>query len=552
MFASSFLSFAAAYAAATLAAPTPSAVSPTVQLDNGTFVGTSDGTTDSFLGIKFADAPRFQLPVPVGQYTGVENADTFGPACPQQGSNTASSVLDQLAGVPLASKLQARADVPQSEDCLNLNVYVPAGTNSTARLPVAVWIFGGGFETGSADTVDGSVIVKRSVELGEPVVYVGMNYRVSAFGFIASQEVKAAGVGNIGLEDQRVALQWIQKYITAFGGDPDRVTIWGESAGAISVALQMLTNGGDTGGLFHGAFMQSGAPIPVGDISRGQTEYDQLVQDTSCGNASDTLECLRALPYDTLKQAVDQSPGIISYESLRLSWLPRVDGRFLTDTPQNLVLQGSIAPIPHVSGNVNDEGTVFSLVNSLTVLDDATFRAYMLSNYMDGATESDVGDLFDTLYPDDPTQGSPFDTGILFAIPTQYKRLAAIQGDLVFQAPRRFFVEHTYDRQPTWSFRAYFSKRVPGLPRIGAYHGSDLTNNIYAPGDMTDYLVHFVNHGDPNGAGDNLINWPQYDTETRLQMTFVDDDNAPLVIMNDTYRVDGFNKLTELSLQFPL
>ena len=178
---------------------------------------------------------------------------------------------------------------------------------------------------------------------------------------------------------------------------------WGESAGAISVALQMLTNGGNTSGLFHGAFMQSGAPIPVGDISRGQTEYDQLVQDTSCGNATDTLECLRALPYDTLKQAVDQSPGIISYQvrettfwtdtfvpdhsqSLRLSWLPRVDGRFLTDTPQNLVLQGSIATIPHVSGvsfsllssacfraltcsqNVNDEGTVFSLVNSLTVL----------------------------------------------------------------------------------------------------------------------------------------------------------------------------------------
>nr|VWO95133.1 Carboxylic ester hydrolase (EC [Ganoderma boninense] len=173
----------------------------------------------------------------------------------------------------------------------------------------------------------------------------------------------------------------------------------------------------------------------------------------------------------------------------------------------------------------------------------------MLSNYIDGATESDVGDLFDTDYPDDPTQGSPFGTGILYAIPPQYKRLAAIQGDLVFQAPRRFFVEQTYDRQPTWSF---LSKRAPGLPRLGAYHGSDLTNNIYAPGDMTDYLIHFVNHGDPNGAENNLIDWPQYDTETRPQMTFVDDDDTPLVITNDTYRVNGFNKLTELSFQFPL
>ncbi|PIL23720.1 hypothetical protein GSI_13470 [Ganoderma sinense ZZ0214-1] len=538
MFASSFLSLVAVYVVATLAAPTPSAASPTVQLDNATFVGTSDGTADSFLGIKFADAPRFNLPVPVGPYTGMQTVDAFGPACPQQGSNAVTTLADQLAGNPVASKLQARADVPPSEDCLNLNVYVPAGTNSTARLPVAVWIFGGGFETGSADTVDGGVIVKRSVELGEPVVYVGMNYRVSAFGFIAGQEVKAAGVGNIGLEDQRVALQWIQN--------------WGESAGAISVALQMLTNGGDAGGLFHGAFMQSGAPIPVGDISRGQAEYDQLVQDTSCGNATDTLQCLRALPYDTLKLAVDQSPGIISEQSLRLAWLPRVDGRFLTDTPQNLVLQGSIAPIPHVSGNVNDEGTVFSLVNSMTVLDDTAFRAYMLSNYIDGATESDVGDLFDTDYPDDPTQGSPFGTGTNFSILPQYKRLAAIQGDLVFQAPRRFFVEHTYNRQPTWSF---LSKRKPQstfLAFIGAFHASDVAYNVFAPGDMTDYLVHFVNHGDPNGAGDGLIDWPQYDNNTRQQMTFVDDDDAPLVITNDTYRVDGFNKLTELSLQFPL
>ncbi|KAI1790735.1 carotenoid ester lipase precursor [Ganoderma leucocontextum] len=550
MFAFGFLCFAAAYAAATLAAPTPSAVSPTVQLDNGTFIGTSDGATDAFLGMKFADAPRFNLPVSVGPYTGVKNAIDFGPACPQQGSDTVSSTVDQLSQVvPLASKLQARADLPPSEDCLYLNVWVPAGTNSTSRLPVAVWIFGGGFETGATDSNDGSVIVKRSVELGEPVIYVSMNYRVSAFGFIAGQEVKAAGVGNIGLEDQRVGFRWIQKYITAFGGDPDSVTIWGESAGAISVALHMLTNGGDTEGLFHGAFMQSGAPIPVGDIARGQSDYDQLVQDTSCGDAPDTLECLRALPYDNLKQAVDQSPGIISKQSLRLAWLPRVDGRFLTDTPQNLVLNGSIAPVPHVSGNVNDEGTVFSIVNSLTIWTDAAFRSYMLSNYIDGAAESDVDDLVDTMYPDDPTQGSPFDTGTNYSLFPQYKRLAAIQGDLVFQAPRRFFVEHTYDRQPTWSF---LSKRKPGLDFLGAYHGSDLLDNIYGPGDMTDYLVHFVNHGDPNGAGDNLIDWPRYDTETRQQMTFVDDAHSPLVITNDTYRVDGFNKLTDLSLEFPL
>ncbi|TBU50159.1 carotenoid ester lipase precursor [Dichomitus squalens] len=555
----SFIVLATVYAAAIVAAPAPAAKPPSVRLDSGTFTGVSDGVSDAFLGIKFADAPRFSLPVPVGPYIDEEDAVDFGPACPQQGSTDVRSMVDDPAAGVLVSEWRypIRAKLPPSEDCLNLNVWVPAGTNSTARLPVAVWIFGGGFETGSADTYDGGVIVKRSIELDEPVIYVSMNYRVSAFGFIAGEEVKAEGVGNIGLEDQRVAFKWIQKYITDFGGDPERVTIWGESAGAISVALHMLTNGGDPEGLFHGAFMQSGAPIPVGDIAKGQSEYDQLVQNTPCADIASpkTLECLRTLPFDVLKQAVDKSPGIISKQSLRLAWLPRVDGRFLTDTPQNLVLQGSVARIPHVSGNVNDEGTLFSIINSLTVWTDRGFQSYMRSNYVDGATDDDIGDLFDTLYPNDPSQGSPFDTGTNYSLPPQYKRLAAIQGDLVFQAPRRFFVEHTFDKQPTWSFLSKRTLTIGDsafeLGRFGAAHGSDL-GNVYGPGDMTSYLIHFVNRGDPNGAGDGLIEWPTYDNQTRQQLTFVDDIDTPLNITRDDYRVDGFSKLTELSLRFPL
>ena len=96
----------------------------------------------------------------------------------------------------------------------------------------------------------------------------------------------------------------------------------------------------------------------------------------------------------------------------------------------------------------------------------------MLSNYISGAVESDVGDLFDTLYPDDPTQGSPFDTGTNFSFPPQYKRLAATQGDLVFQAPRCFFVEHTYDRQPTWSFRTCFVRSLCGAEHSQITHCS--------------------------------------------------------------------------------
>lgn len=196
--------------------------------------------------------------------------------------------------------------------------------------------------------------------------------RSPAFGFLASQEVKDAGVGNLGLQDrkklsivlstsgssseflniscytsEREALRWVQKYIGAFGGDPTKVTMfvqllpyhqprfhtciqiltifcftpcslpsysWGESAGAISVALHMLTNGGDTEGLFRGAFMESGSPIPVGDITGGQPYYDDLVERTGCSGSSDTLECLRGVEYQTLLDAVNQSPSIFSYQ----------------------------------------------------------------------------------------------------------------------------------------------------------------------------------------------------------------------------------------------
>ncbi|KAI0710399.1 carotenoid ester lipase precursor [Cerioporus squamosus] len=541
------------------AACTPSRASPVrpmVRLDKATFIGSRKNMTEAYLGITFAEAPRFRLPRLVSHYPkGIHDAGAFGPSCPQHNSMAVRSVVDDLSTGLLVTSLKApwQSGALPSEDCLNLNVWVPIGTESTSRLPVVVWIYGGAFLLGSTQSYDGSIIVQRSMQLGEPVVYVSMNYRVSAFGFLASAEVKDAGVGNIGLEDQRAALKWVQKYITAFGGDPTRVTIWGESAGAISVSLHMLTNGGNPEGLFHGAFMQSGAPIPVGDITHGQAEFDALVANTECDLAADKLDCLRHIPYAVLKTAVDKSPGVISYQSLRLSYLPRRDGRFLVDAPQKLVLNGSVSRIPFVTGSCDDEGTIFSLFNSFIVRDDAHLRDYVLTNYMDGAADTDVGDLFDIQYPNDPARGSPFDTGSKYGF-LQYKRLSAIQGDLVFQAPRRFFLERTSDEQPTWSF---LSKRNKDLSLVGykigflgAAHGSDLSN-IYGPGDMTDYLVHFVNHGNPNGPEDHLLGWPQYSVQSRHQMTFLDGE-FPLMVTSDVYRAEAFQRLTELSLDFPL
>ncbi|KAI0326234.1 carotenoid ester lipase precursor [Cubamyces sp. BRFM 1775] len=520
---------------------------PTVQLDQGTFVGTTDGISNRFLGIPFAKPPvgdlRFNLPVAVDPYTGTHTVTAFGPSCPQQAINL--DLPSQLASDAVDFILNSVYGIvfPSDEDCLTINVVVPAGTQPNAKLPVVAWIFGGGFELGGPSMYDGGVIVSRSVELGEPVIYVSMNYRLSAFGFLASQEVKDAGVGNLGLQDQRLALRWIQKYISAFGGDPTKVTIWGESAGAISVAMHMIANGGNAEGLFRGAFMESGSPIPTGDITHGQGDYDKIVAETGCTGAADTLQCLRGVPYDTLKKAVDASPNIFSPQSLRLAWLPRADGKFLTDAPQQLVQKGSVASVPFVTGDCDDEGTLFSL-STLNITTESGLRAYIVDNYMPALTTEDLDDLM-TLYPADITQGSPFDTGILNALTPEFKRLAAMQGDLVFQAPRRFFLQNRSGKQSTWSF---LSKRLKALPGLGSAHATDILN-IYGGGELADYLINFVNHLNPNGI--TVPSWPKYTTSSPNLLTFLD-GLIPIEITNDDYRVDAINLITELSLEFPL
>ncbi|KAI0029235.1 Alpha/Beta hydrolase protein [Vararia minispora EC-137] len=528
----------------------PRATAPSIKLDNGTFVGATSGNVNKWLGIPFAKPPlgdlRFNLPQPNDPYSGTYTVTSFGKSCPQQAislpivSGLAQEAIDFIANSIFGLVF------PDDEDCLTVNVFTPTGVTSTSKLPVVAWIFGGGFELGSPAMYDGSKIVSRSIQIGQPVVYVSMNYRVSAFGFLASKEVKAAGVGNLGLRDQREALRWIQKYITSFGGDPTKVTIWGESAGAISVAMQMLTNGGNTEGLFRAGFMESGSPIPVGDITNGQPYYDDLVKRTGCTGASDTLQCLRSVDYSTLKNAMDQSPGIFAYQqSLVLAWLPRADGDFLPDAPQKLVEQGSVANIPFITGDCDDEGTLFSL-STLNITTDAQLQKYINDYFLPKASAADVAKILGA-YPADITQGSPFGTSVLNSITPQFKRIAAMQGDLVFNAPRRFFLQQRSGKQNTWSF---LSKRLKALPVLGSTHFTDILN-VYGGGEMADYLIRFAVNLDPNGG--NLLTWPKYTTASPNLMTFQDGlFEAPLTITQDTFRTQGFNVLTNLSLAYPI
>ena len=203
-------------------------------------------------------------------------------ACPQfffsiDERNIPTNVLGTILNLPL---LQTVTNA--GEDCLTVNVQRPAGTKADAKLPVLFWIFGGGFELGSTAMYDGASLVAESVAQGKPIVFVAVNYRVGGFGFMPGKEVLEDGSANLGLLDQRLGLQWVADNIAAFGGDPEKVTIWGESAGAISVLDQMMLYDGDNSykgkPLFRAGIMNSGSIVPADpvDCPKGQAIYDRV------------------------------------------------------------------------------------------------------------------------------------------------------------------------------------------------------------------------------------------------------------------------------------
>ncbi|CAE6454702.1 unnamed protein product [Rhizoctonia solani] len=252
---------------------------------------------DTFFSIPYAKPPvgasRFKPPqawTPSSSKTLV-NATVDGPICIQSAPIDYSVV---------------------SEDCLHLSLWRP--NNITAKLPVMVWIYGGGFLNGSTLGYPGEGILNTAFQLGKPVVYVAMNYRLGIYGFPPGKQSEAAGALNLGLKDQRLALEWVKKNIGLFGGDPDRVMIFGESAGAMSVAYQMMYKDGKHGGVFRTALMESGAPstyaaLPASYPPR-QAAYDFIANATGC--SPNNFECLRNANGDKLRQA--------NYDVFQVRW----------------------------------------------------------------------------------------------------------------------------------------------------------------------------------------------------------------------------------------
>ncbi|PCH36159.1 sterol esterase [Wolfiporia cocos MD-104 SS10] len=543
--------------------PAPPLDSPTISLSYGAIQGSTLGDVSSFLGIPYAQPPlgdlRFAPPQPPQAFDGIRQANKFGPACPQQNA-TFPRVLPFDVSIPMYAE-------SMSEDCLFINVYKPAAARSHDKLPVIFWIYGGAFEFGDAALYPGTALVQRSIDLGEPVIFVSHNYRLNAFGFLASQEVADVGHTNIGLRDQRLALEWVQQHISAFGGDSSKVTIWGNSAGSWSVGFHMILNGGDNQGLFRGAIMESGSPPALQNYTDAQPYYDALIEHVGCTEELDTLACLRHAPYHKIMAGVNVTPDLASYQSLDLAWQPRLDGDMLVRNPMRTVQMGLYSKVPLISGVTGDEGTLFALGNT-NITTDEQFLEYVHSTYIPAATASDLEEV-SKAYPSNPDKGSPFGTGDLYALTPQFKRIAAFTGDWVLVAPHRFWIEQMSKTQDAW---VYLFNRMKSTPFLGSAHCSDVTEffgdrDIFPFGSdrsidfaATDAIINFSNRLNPNapaGLSSNVsflskVTWDKWSEGSTSHpfLTFL--DPAPsLGLSYDMYRADSLALLSRIALDMP-
>lgn len=247
-------------------------------------------------------------------------------------------------------------------------------------------------------------------------------------------------------------MRWIQKYIRSFVGDPSKVTLFGESAGSLTIADHMLLNDGNHEGLFRGAIMASGVASKLRDYRQAPGTFDFIASASGCGASNDKVDCLRKAPYSKIFSAVQTLPNFFSYTSTSVPWYPRPDGTYLRDSPHRLLRSGKVASIPYIIGDMKDEGTLFSIVTQANVTTDSEFKQFLKKVFFQDATASQVNALA-AQYPSGPRKGSPFDTGLKNAITPIYKRIAAFVGDHTFETTRHDFLQHTAGRNRAYTYQ---------------------------------------------------------------------------------------------------
>ncbi|WP_295818843.1 carboxylesterase/lipase family protein [uncultured Deinococcus sp.] len=321
----------------------------TVPTAQGPVVGSAT-PVQQFLGIPYAAPPtgpnRWKAPQPAPTWTAPRDARTAGPICPQ--------VVIALFPVPGRTP----GEILGSEDCLTLNVYAPQGATAASRLPVMVWIHGGSFVAGAGSSYDASVLAQKN-----GIVVVTLNYRLGPLGFLAlpalDAEAQGGASGNYGLQDQQAALTWVKRNIGAFGGDPARVTVAGESAGGMSVCAQLASP--QAAGLFQQAIIQSGLCTSPGNaVLQKDAATRNVKYAENLGCRSTDVACLRGA--DVSKLLTTRVPGLRPISNL--VWSPTYGTPLLPRTLNDAFTQGAFNRVPVMAGTNHDEGRLFVPVAS--------------------------------------------------------------------------------------------------------------------------------------------------------------------------------------------
>ncbi|KAF2719791.1 alpha/beta-hydrolase [Polychaeton citri CBS 116435] len=400
------------------------ASAPRLQTRNGTYNGVYSHMHDQdlFLGVPYAQPPiedlRWRPPQNLNtSFSGTKDATKYGSNCIGLGWDSWGYAL--------------------SEDCLYLNIIRPHKHSSLSDepLPIAVWLHGGGFYMGgSADKrFNMSYIVENGQKAGTPFIAISLNYRLNGFGFLYSNEVRGEGGTNLGLRDQRLALQWIQENANLFGGDSSRVTLWGQSCGGNSVGFHMVAYGGRDDGLFSAGVMQSGNPAAwraLNGTEFYQPLYDNVTAHT-CSAATDTLACLRTGRVDELVAVFNSS------RDTSQKWFPVIDGDFLKELPSRQLNKGNFVKVPIISGTTTNEVSVLLTIDLETDPQVFTGRPYQL-----GLPRKLADQLFEAYYPGicpDTADGNctSFESPRTEGMGIEFMRASTFAGDVVFTAARR-------------------------------------------------------------------------------------------------------------------
>lgn len=462
-------------------ARTAAAQSPIVQTAQGQVSGSKEDGISVFRGVPFAAPPvgdlRWKAPQPAQAWKGVKECTKFS-ASPIQGDPKPFMCWSEEFIAP---------PKPLSEDCLYLNVWTNDASKKTKK-PVFIWIYGGGFSSGSSACAvyDGAEYAKRGI------VFVSVNYRVGAIGFLAHPELTAEGggtSGNYGIMDQVAALKWVKENIAAFGGDPDQVTIAGQSAGSMSINCLVATPAAK--GLFQRAIAQSGGLF--GGLSfRGlKAAEEQGVAFQKKLNAKSIAE-LRALPADSILHASGGGG---------LAFSPIMDGKFLPADPAKAFSEGNFNNVNLMTGWVLGDGGLFGP----TKTDKAGFEKTVNERY--GAKADKVLAILPHATDEEATASNGNLTLVSFAVASSY-RLAEFN--------RMTSYVYEFSHVPT---------DKPGFPNYGAFHTAEVPfamGNLHTwirpwkqldydvEKTMSAYWVNFIKTGDPNGAG--LPKWEPFNT----------------------------------------